>query len=149
MPYPELFWSQYTSLGSQTQTPKHSKVLISGVSFCQCSLLQSQESNVLSYVECKIAKNFQGFTPGLHWGELTAIPQTPQLHNGFSPRYAHQKTGTPQNCWIRHWWSILKVYFLYSFSCKGKFKWRTIKTVSYMVAAPPNYREGPKNFRPK
>ena len=33
MPYPELFWSWYTCLGSQTQTPKCSKVLISGVSF--------------------------------------------------------------------------------------------------------------------
>ena len=77
VPYPELF-----------QTPKRSKVLISGVSFRQRSLLQSQESDVLSYSECKIAKNFQGFAPGPHWGGLTAPPQTPRLHNGFSPRYA-------------------------------------------------------------
>ena len=94
--YPELFWSWCTGLGSQTQTPKCSKVLISGVSFCQHSLLQSQESDVLSYSECKIAKNFQGFTPGPHWGGLIALPQTPWLHNGFSHCYASQKTGTPQ-----------------------------------------------------
>ena len=30
-------------------------------------------------------QNFQGFTPGLHWGGLTVPPQTPWLHNGFSP----------------------------------------------------------------
>ena len=81
--YPELFWSQYTGLGFQTQTLKCSKVLISGVSFRQCSLSQNQESDVLSYSEHKIAKNFQGFTPGPHWGGLTALPQTPQLHNSF------------------------------------------------------------------
>ena len=96
MPYPELFWSQYTGLGSQTQTPKCSKVLISGVSFCQHSLSRSQESDVLSYSKGKIAKDFQGFAPGPHWGGLTAPPQTPRLHNGFSPRYACWKTGTPQ-----------------------------------------------------
>ena len=54
------------------------------------------ESHVLSYSERKIAKNFQGFTLGPHWGGLTAPTQTPQLHNGFSPRYACQKTGTPK-----------------------------------------------------
>ena len=95
VPYPELFWSWYTGLGSQTQTPKYSKVLISGVSFCQHSLLQSQESNVLSYSECKIAKTFQGFAPGPHWGGLTALPQTSWLHNGFSLCFAHRKTSTP------------------------------------------------------
>ena len=96
MPYPELFQSWYTGLGSQTQTPKHSKVLISDVSFCQRSLSQSQESDVLSYSECEIAKNFQGITPGPHWGGLTAPPQTPRLHKGFSPCYACRKTNTPQ-----------------------------------------------------
>ena len=82
--------------GSQTQTPKCSKVLISGVSFCQRSLLQSQESDVLSYSERKIAKNFQGFAPGSHWEGSTASSQTPRLHNGFSPCYACRKTGTPK-----------------------------------------------------
>ena len=86
--YPELFWSQYTGLGSQTQTPKCSKVLISGVSFHQRFLSQSQESDVLSYSERKIAKNFQGFAP--------VPPQTPQLHNGFSPHYIRWKTGIPK-----------------------------------------------------
>ena len=94
--YPELFWSWYTGLRSQTQTLKCSKVLISGVTFCQCSLLQSQESNVLSYSECKIAKNFQGFAPGPLWGGLTVLPQTPRLHNGFSPCYTHWKNWHPQ-----------------------------------------------------
>ena len=96
VPYPELFWSWYTCLGSQTQTPKRLKVLISGVSFCQHSLSQSQESDVLSYSECKIAKNFQGFVLGPHWGGLTVLPQTPQLYNSFSPCYTRWKTSTPQ-----------------------------------------------------
>ena len=94
--YPELFWSQYTGLGSQTQTSKCSKVLISGVSFCQRYLLQSQERDVLSYSECKIAKHFQGFTPGPYWGGLTVSPQTLWLHNGFSPHYTRHKTGASQ-----------------------------------------------------
>ena len=50
----------------------------------------------LSYSERKIAKNFQGFATGPHWGGLTAPPQTPRLHNGFSPRYARWETGTPK-----------------------------------------------------
>ena len=94
--YPELFWSRYTSLGSQIQSPKCSKVLISGVSFCQRSLSQSQESNVLNYSECKIDKNFQGFAPGPYWGGLPVPPQTPHLHNGFSHSYTRWKTSTPQ-----------------------------------------------------
>ena len=96
VPYPELFWSSYTGLGSQIQTPKRSKVLISGVSFRQRSLSQSQESNVFSYSECKIAKNFQDFVSGPHWGGFTGPPQTPRLHNGSSPCYARWKTGTPK-----------------------------------------------------
>ena len=96
VPYPELFWSWYTGLGSQSQTPKCSKVLISGVSFRQHSLSQSQESGVLCYSECKIAKNFQGFAPAPHWGGLTAQPQTSRQHNSFSPCYTHWKTGTPK-----------------------------------------------------
>ena len=59
------------------------------------SLSQSQESNVLSHSECKIATNFQGFVPGPCWGGLTALPQTPWLYKGFSPCYACQKTSTP------------------------------------------------------
>ena len=99
--YPKLFWSQYIVLGAQTHTPKRSKVLISGVSFRQRSLSQSQESDVLSYSERKIAKNFQGFAPGPHWEGLTAPAQTPRLHNGFSPRYIRRKTGTPKRyCFI-------------------------------------------------
>ena len=93
--YPELFWSWYTSLGSQTQIHKCSKVLISGVSFCQCFLSQSRERDVLSYSEHKIAKNFQGFTPGPQWGGLTALAQTLWQHNGLSPHYAHRKTSMP------------------------------------------------------
>ena len=108
--YPELFWSRYNSLGSQIQSPKCSKVLISGVSFCQCSLLQSQESDVLNYSECKIDKNFQGFAPGPYWGELPVTPQTPHLHNSFSCSYAHWKTSTPQNCWIWYWWRLWPFY---------------------------------------
>ena len=102
VPYPELFWSWYTGSGSQAQTPKLWKVLISGVSFRHHSLSQSHESEVLSYSGFKIAKIFQGFAPRPHWRRLTAPPpRLPQLHNGFSPHYARRKTGTPKNCW--HW----------------------------------------------
>ena len=59
--YPELFWSQYTGLGSQTQTSKCSKVLISCVSFCQRYLLQSKER----YFELFRMQNSQTF-PGFH-----------------------------------------------------------------------------------
>ena len=37
------------------------------------------------------------------------LPQTPQLHNSFSSCYAHRKTDTPKNCWIRHCWD--RIYF--------------------------------------
>ena len=60
---------------------------------------ESQESNVLSYSEPKIAKNFQGFTPGPHWGELTAPLQTPHLH-----------PAPPKYCWIWHWYMYTKFY---------------------------------------
>ena len=52
-------------------------VLISGVSFRHCSLSQSCESNVLNYSECKIAKIFQGFVPGPHWGGIRLSPLLP------------------------------------------------------------------------
>ena len=96
VPYAELFWSQYTGLGSQAQTPKRSKVLITGVSFRQRSLSQSQESYVLSYSEPKIAKNFQRFTSGPRWEGLTVPPQTPRLHNGFFPSLCSSKNQHPQ-----------------------------------------------------
>ena len=66
--------SQCTGLESQTQTPKFSKVLISGVSFRHRLLSQFYESHVLSYSEYKIAKIFRGFAPRPHWGGLSAIP---------------------------------------------------------------------------
>ena len=84
VPYPELLWSRYSSLGSQTQTPKLSKVLISGVSFHHRSLSQSHKSNVLSYSECKIANIFQGFTPERHWGRLTVPPRLTNCTTFFS-----------------------------------------------------------------
>ena len=102
VPYPELFWSWYTSLGSQTQTLKHSKVLISAVSFPQHSLSQSQESNVLSYSEYKIAKNFQGFAPVPHWGGLTALPQFPSCMMVFLLNTLIKKPAPPKNCSIQH-----------------------------------------------
>ena len=56
--------------------------------------VQSHKSDVLSYSACKIVKKI--FATGPHWEGLTTPPQTPQLHNGFSPHYGHQKTGTPK-----------------------------------------------------
>ena len=85
MPYPELFWSRYIGLGSQNQTPKGSEVLIYGVSFHQHSLSQSQNSDVLSYSERRIGKNFQGFVPGPHWeGLTTPLPDSPAAQRFFS-----------------------------------------------------------------
>ena len=138
MPCPELFWSRYNGLGSQTQTPKCSKKLISGVSFRQRSLSQSQEGDVLSYSECKIAKNFQGFTPGPHWGGLTVLPQTPRLNNSFSPRYARWKTHAPKKLldvalFSSEWWVIYWIFLFFkkSFSflsqTKNKKKQQNIK----------------------
>ena len=84
MPYPELFWSRYTCLGSQIQTPKFSKVLISGVSFRHHWLSQSYESDVLSYSECRKTKLFRGFASGPHWGGLTTPPDSPVAQRFFS-----------------------------------------------------------------
>ena len=78
------FWNRYTGLGSQTQTPKLSKVLISGVSFHHRSLSQSHERDVLSYSECKIANIFWGFASKRHWGGLTVTPDSPAAQRFFS-----------------------------------------------------------------
>ena len=100
--YPELFWSQYTGLGSQTQTPKCSKVLISGVSFHQRFLSLSQESDVLSYSEHKIAKNFQGFAPGPSGNGLQCHPRLPSCTMVFPLTTFVEKLPSPKNCWIQH-----------------------------------------------
>ena len=67
----------------------------------------------LSYSECKIAKNFQGFAPGPHWGGLTVLPQTPLLQNSFSPCYVHWKSSIPKKlldtALVRH------LYFIFFF----------------------------------
>ena len=84
MLYPELFRSPYTGLRSQTQTPKLSKVLIPGVSFRHHWLSQSQESDILSYSECKKAKLFLGFALGSHWGGLTTPLDSPVAQQFFS-----------------------------------------------------------------
>ena len=40
--------------------------------------------------------SFHGLRQWIHWGGLTAhFPQTPWLHNSFSPRNVRRKTGTP------------------------------------------------------
>ena len=97
VPYPELFWGQYTSLGSQTQTP-----LISGVSFHHCLLSQGHNSYLLSYSECKITNIFQGFAPERHWGGLTALPLDSPTTQWFFSSLCLLKNQHPQkNCWIR------------------------------------------------
>ena len=77
VPYLEPFWSQYTALGSQTQarTLKRAK---NNSSRNRQMTIQSHESNVLSYSECRIANVFWGFSPGPHWGGLIA----PHRHLG-------------------------------------------------------------------
>ena len=61
----------------------NSQVLIFGVTFCHCLLLQCHKSNVLSYSEWKIAKIFWGFAPGPHWRRLTAPPRLPSCTTIF------------------------------------------------------------------
>ena len=51
------------------------------------------ESDVLSYLECKRVKEIFGCCPWISIGKACNFLQTPQLHNGFSPHYACQKTG--------------------------------------------------------
>ena len=41
----------------------------------------------------KISKTFRGFAPWITPGRAYSTPYN-QLHNGFSPHYAYQKTGT-------------------------------------------------------
>ena len=74
VPYPGLFWSWYTSLGLQTQTPKLSKVLISGLNFCHHSFWQSHESNVLSLFRMQNSQNFQGLCPWTPVGRAYSAP---------------------------------------------------------------------------
>ena len=47
------------------------------------------------------SKNFPGLCPWTPLGKAYSASQTSQLRNGFSPRYARRKTGTPQNCRMR------------------------------------------------
>ena len=98
--YQKLFWSWYPGLGSQTQTSKLSKVLISGVSFCNCSLSQSHESNVLSYPECKIAENFSGFCPltplGRTYSTQPPPPRDSPAAQRFFPLLCSSKNQHPQ-----------------------------------------------------
>ena len=90
VPYPELFWSRIpvvwdAKLVSNPQTLKSVDFWMVW-SFCQRSLSQREpraESNVLSYSECKIAKNFPCPCWGPQWGGLTALPRTPWLHNSW------------------------------------------------------------------
>ena len=96
VPYPELFWSRYTVLGSQTQTPKLSKVLISGISFRHHSLSQSQWEQCFELFRMQNSQNFPVLCPWTPLRRAYSAPfhQTPQMHNGFSPCYACRKTGT-------------------------------------------------------
>ena len=79
--------------------PPNAQVLISGISFCQCSLLQSQESDVLIYSEHKIAKNFQSFAPG-PWTPLgraySAAPDSPAAQQFFSLLHLSKNWNSPK-----------------------------------------------------
>ena len=95
VPYPELFGSQYTGLGSWNQTPKLSKVLLSGVSIRYRSLSPSHKSDVLSLFRMQNSQNFLELCTWTPLGRAYSAPQTTQMHNGFSPCYTCQKTSTP------------------------------------------------------
>ena len=91
--YPELFWSGYTGLGSQTQTPKLSKVLRVWGS-------ENHGSNVLSHSERKIAKLFRAFTPGPHWGGLTMPPKLSSCTMVFFYDRLIEKPAPQKICWL-------------------------------------------------
>ena len=93
----------YFEAGIPVQDPKFRppNVLVSGTSFHHCSLSQSYESDVLSYSECEIAKIFQGFAPGPHWGGITPPPPPPPPPLDLPScatvfLLAKRKTGTPK-----------------------------------------------------
>ena len=73
-------------MGSETQTPKLSKVLISGVSFYHRSLPQSHESDVLSLFSMQNSQKFPGFFSSLDpTGEgLQHPPDYPASQRFFS-----------------------------------------------------------------
>ena len=82
VPYPELFWSWYTGLGSQTQIPKCSKVLISGVSFCQRSLSREQ---CFELFRTQNSQKVPGFCPWTPLGRAySTTPDSPAAQQFFS-----------------------------------------------------------------
>ena len=91
--------------GISNSDPKLSKVLISGVSFCHCSLSQSHESNVLSYSECKIAEKFSGLCPLTPLGRAysTPSPRLPSCTTVFLLAMLLEKPAPPKKYWIQHW----------------------------------------------
>ena len=99
---PELFWSRYTGLGSQIQTPKFLNVrlvlYLFNVKHCLSLFIvtDSHENNVLSTTECQIAKIFRGFAPGPHWGGLTAPFQDPPAAMRFFSSLHSSKNRPPQ-----------------------------------------------------
>ena len=60
----------------------------------QCAL------SVLSYSEYKIAKMFQGFSPGYHWGGLTAPRRPASCTTGFVLAMLVEKRTFPKNWYI-------------------------------------------------
>ena len=81
--YPELFWSQYTGLGSQTQTPKLSKVQKLIHLKIDNDRHWATKAMLLGIQNAKTAKICRGFTPGPHWGEFTVPPRLPSCKMGF------------------------------------------------------------------
>ena len=143
VPYPKLFWSWYTSLGSQTQTPKLSKLK----KLINIKQTNDRSCDVLHYSECKIAKTFKGWGGGgWEWGrstredsQLTLTPQLctifflatlnenrhPQKIAGYSTdmvvligvclvKQIHKTTiGQIWSFWTSFWWFFPRVNILY------------------------------------
>ena len=85
----------------QSGIPNTNPQMLESVAFwCKLSstfLVAEPRERCFELFRMQNSQKFPGFfTPGPHWGGLTVLPQTPQLHNGFSPCYTRRKSGTPK-----------------------------------------------------
>ena len=64
--YPEIFWSRYTGLGSQTKTPKLSKVLISQ-KFSSPFVVAEPREQCFELFRMQNNQNFLGLCPWTPW----------------------------------------------------------------------------------
>ena len=93
-PYPDWFVIPNSDLqplkGVRINLAKNRQMVIHALA-PQCDL------SVLSYSKYKIAKMFQGFSPGYHWGGLTAPHRPASCTTGFVLAMLVEKRTFPKN----------------------------------------------------